>query len=209
MDRNNKRNFRGDKEFDQELVDLARVTRIVAGGRRFRFRATLVIGNKKGSVGMGIGKGVDVSSAIAKALAIARKNMIKVLIIDNTIPYEIWVKYCGAKVFLKPAKVGTGVIAGGAVRTVMDLAGIRNITAKMYGSNNTPNNVRATLMALEKMRKPEDIASARGKKIEDLLGKKKEVKSEEKKVVAFADATLIREVKKVAEIKKIAKVVKK
>lgn len=175
MARNNRRKFgREKKEFDQELVDIARVTRIVAGGRRFRFRATVVIGNRKGLVGMGMGKGGDVSTAINKAVAIARKKMVKVPIIDNTIPHEIWVDYCGAKVFLKPAKAGTGVIAGGAVRTVMDLAGVRNITAKMYGTGNIPNNAHATLLALERLRKPEEIANARGKKVEELIGVKKE-----------------------------------
>lgn len=198
MARNNRKFGRDKNEFDQQLVDIARVTRIVAGGRRFRFRATIVMGNKKGMVGMGMGKGGDVSTAIGKAVAIAKKNMIKVSIVDNTIPHEVWVKYCSAQVFLKPAKAGTGVIAGGAVRTVMDLAGIRNITAKMYGSNNTPNNARAAILALEKLRKPEEIAESRGKKIEDLIGKKKEAKTEEKV-----------EIKKVAEVKKVAKVVKK
>lgn len=173
MARNNRRKFSRDKkEFDQELVDIARVTRIVAGGRRFRFRASVVIGNKKGLVGMGIGKGGDVSTAINKAVVIARKNLVRVPIIENTIPHEIWVDYCGAKVFLKPARTGTGVIAGGAVRTVMDLAGIRNVTAKMYGTGNAPNNAQATLMALAKLRKPEEIAKARGKNIEELKGKK-------------------------------------
>ncbi|MFA6296618.1 MAG: 30S ribosomal protein S5 [Patescibacteria group bacterium] len=198
MARNNRKFGRDKNEFDQQLVDIARVTRIVAGGRRFRFRATIVMGNKKGMVGMGMGKGGDVSTAIGKAVAIAKKNMIKVSIVDNTIPHEVWVKYCGAKVFLKPAKAGTGVIAGGAVRTVMDLAGIRNITAKQYGSNNTPNNAMATLIALKGLRKPEEIAEARGKKVEDLVGKKRE----EKKVE-------VKEVKKVAEVKKPVKTVKK
>lgn len=190
MSRNNRGNqkFKKDKEFDQQLVDVARVTRIVAGGRRFRFRATVVIGNKKGSVGMGIGKGSDVSSAINKAVDIAKKNLIKVPIVNNTIPYETWVEFGGARVFLKPAGPGTGVIAGGAVRSVMDLAGIRNVLSKMYGSDNKPNNVRATLKALQSLKTPEEVAARRGKKVEDLLGnKKKTEKVDAKKTVEKVD----------------------
>lgn len=165
MRKNNKGRFRRDKEFDQQLVDVARVTRIVAGGRRFRFRTTVVIGNKKGLVGMGVGKGADVSSAINKAVIEAKKHLIKVPIVNDTIPHEVWVDFSGAKVFLKPARLGTGVIAGGAVRAVMDSAGVKNILSKMYGSNNKLNNVVATLMALKKLRKPEEIAVLRGKTV--------------------------------------------
>lgn len=174
MRNNNKRKFGREKsEFDQQLVDIARVTRIVAGGRRFRFRATVVIGDKKGRVGMGIAKGPDVSVAVNKAVVEAKKELVKVPIINNTIPHEIEVNYCGASVFLKPAKSGIGVIAGGAVRSVMELAGVRNIVGKMNGTNNKINNIIATLMAFKQLRTVEQIAAMRGKKVEDLVYKKK------------------------------------
>ena len=150
-------------EFEQKLVDVARVVRIVAGGRRFRFRTTIVIGNEKGKVGVGVGKAGDVSSAITKAVATAKKNLITVPIVDSTIPHEVKVKYRGAQVFLKPARRGTGVIAGGAVRAVVELAGIRNILSKIQGSNNKPNNVLATLKALKMLETKEQIYQRRGK----------------------------------------------
>lgn len=150
-------------EFEQKLVDLARVARVVAGGKRFRFRAVVCIGNKKGKVGVGIAKGSDVSTAIDKAVSQAKKNLIEAPIVRGTIPHEITVSFRGAKVFLKPATEGTGIIAGGAVRAVVELAGIKNILSKMQGSNNKLNNVRATIQALQKIKKPEVIASQRGK----------------------------------------------
>ena len=153
-------------EFDQVLVDVARVARIVAGGRRFRFRATVVIGNKKGKVGMGISKGTDVTNAVNKAVDQAKKNLIIVPIVDGTIPHQIEVKFRGAHVFLKPARKGTGIIAGGAVRAVVEMAGIQNILSKMMGSNNKPNNVQATLHALAQLSSLQDIEERRGMKIE-------------------------------------------
>lgn len=150
-------------EFEQKLVDVARVVRIVAGGRRFRFRATVVIGNQKDKVGVGIGKAGDVSSAITKAVATAKKNLLTVPIVDGTIPHEVTVKFRGAQVFLKPARRGTGVIAGGAVRAVVELAGIKNILSKIQGSSNKPNNVQATLRALAKLQTREQIYQRRGK----------------------------------------------
>jgi len=152
-------------EFDQKLIDVARVVRIVAGGRRFRFRTTVVIGNRKGKVGIGIGKAGDVSSAVTKAVSSAKKNLITVPIIDSTIPHEIKVKFGGAHIFLKPAPVGAGIIAGGAVRSVVELAGIKNILSKIHGSSNKPNNVQATLKALQSLRTAESINLERGKKV--------------------------------------------
>ena len=135
-------------EFDQKLLDLARVTRVVKGGRRFRFRATLVIGNRKGRVGVGVGKGADVSDSINKAFENAKKNMINVTMRKNTIPHDIHYKMGSAKIILKPASAGRGVIAGGAVRAVVNLAGIKDIVSKSLGTANKLNVARAAVAAL-------------------------------------------------------------
>lgn len=166
-------------EYEHKLVDIARVARIVAGGKRFRFRATVVLGNRKGRIGVGIAKGVDVANAISKATARARKKLVEVFIVDGTIPYEIETKYCAARVFLKPARAGTGIIAGGAVRDVVELAGIKNILSKIKGSHSKINNVLATIQALGQLRKPEEIAAMRGKRIDELVPKKKVIKKTE------------------------------
>jgi small subunit ribosomal protein S5 len=158
-----RKNKREKGEFEQKLVDVARVARVVAGGKRFRFRVVVCIGNKKGKVGVGVAKGNDVSTAINKAVAQAKKNLIEVPIVKNSIAHEIKINYRGAKVFLKPATEGTGIIAGGAVRAVVELAGIKNILSKMQGSNNKLNNVKATMLALQKIKKSETIALERGK----------------------------------------------
>jgi small subunit ribosomal protein S5 len=139
-------------EFDQKLLDLARVTRVVKGGRRFRFRATLVIGNRKGKVGVGVGKGSDVSDAIRKAFDDAKKNMITVPLRKNTIPHEIKFKMGSAKIILKPAAPGKGVIAGGAIRAVVDLAGIKDIVSKSLGTSNKLNVARAAVAAFDSLR---------------------------------------------------------
>ena len=146
------RGEQGKKEFEQKTVEVARVTRVVAGGKRMRFRALVVIGDKKGRVGIGVRKGVDVSEAVNKAVNTAKKSMITVPLIDGTIPHEIKLKFKSSVVFLKPAKPGTGVIAGGAIRQVLDLAGVKNILSKMIGSSNKINNVMATYLALSKMK---------------------------------------------------------
>jgi small subunit ribosomal protein S5 len=151
----NKKMMRREKpEFEQKLLDLARVTRVVKGGRRFRFRATLVIGNRKGNVGVGVAKGSDVSDAIQKAYNDAKKNMITVKLAGNTISHDVSVKLGSAKVLLKPASEGRGVIAGGAVRSVVDLAGIRDIVSKSLGSSNKLNVARATIEALKEIKAP-------------------------------------------------------
>ncbi len=135
-------------EYDQKLLDLARVTRVVKGGRRFRFRATLVIGNRKGKVGVGVAKGTDVSNAIQKAFASAKKNLVSVPLMGGSIAHQVAGKYGSAKVLLKPATAGRGLIAGGAVRAVMDLLGVRDIVTKSLGSSNKLNVAEATLVAL-------------------------------------------------------------
>lgn len=144
-------------EFEQKLVDLARVARVVAGGRRFRFRAAVVIGNRKGKVGLGVAKGSDVAIAVEKAVAQAKKNLINVLLSENTIPHEVRHKYKSARVLLKPARKGKGVIAGGPVRAVVELSGIRDISSKMLGSNNKISNARATLEALASLESSRDL----------------------------------------------------
>lgn len=152
--KNTGKDQRKKEEFEQKVLDLARVARVTSGGRRFRFRAVVVIGDKKGRVGVGIDKGKDVSMAVNKAIAKAKKSMININITEaGSIPYEINKKVCSAKVFLKPAKVGSGVKAGGPVRAVVELVGIKNITSKMYGSANKYNNAIATLEALKEFKK--------------------------------------------------------
>ncbi len=145
--------FEKDPEFEQHLVDLARVTRVVKGGKRLSFRACIVINNKQGEIGTGIAKGADVSIAIEKAVKKAKKNLIKPPIVNETIPHWIRAKYGAAEVLLRPAPKGHGIVAGGVVRTVLSAAGIKNVTAKILGSNNKMNNVQATIKALQSFKK--------------------------------------------------------
>lgn len=156
-----KRAEREKSEFDQKLIDVARVTRVMAGGKRMSFRACIVIGDRKGKVAMGVRKGTDVSVAINKAVAAAKKDWLKVTIVNDTIPHRVLQKFGAARVLLKPAPKGTGVIAGGPVRAVLELAGIKNVVSKMLGSNNKANNVKATILALEKLRDYKQIMSMR------------------------------------------------
>src|SRR3989344_8033979 len=132
--RNNRTSFRGNRpvqEFEQQIVDLARVTRVMAGGKRMRFRACVVIGDKKGRVGWAVAKGADVTIAVNKAVAKAKKNMIKVIFVKDTIPHQVEVKFKAAKLMLKPAVAGTGIIAGGAARSVLEMAGMPNVYGKI------------------------------------------------------------------------------
>lgn len=149
-------------EFEQKMLDLRRVTRVVKGGRRFRFRATLIIGNRKGKVGVGVSKGSDVSDAIQKAYNDAKKNMITVTLDPETmtIPHEVKAKLGSAKVLLKPGFKGQGVIAGGAVRAVVDLLGVKDIVSKSLGASNPLNVARATVKALEGLKAPKAKAAA-------------------------------------------------
>lgn len=140
------------KELDSKVVEIRRVARVVAGGKRMRFRALVVVGDHNGKVGVGLKKGADVADAIAKATTSARKSLITVPIVRGTIPHLVEIKYQSAKVLLKPTKEGRGIIAGGPVRAVLSLAGIKNITSKMLGTSNKVNNVRATYEALKKIK---------------------------------------------------------
>ena len=140
-------------EFDSKLLDLARVTRVTGGGKRMSFRAVIVAGNKKGKVGIGVDKGRDVSQAIEKATRRAKKNLISIIIVDGTIPHEVMAKVGPAVILLKPQMKGRGLVAGGAVRTICDLAGIKNVSSKILsGSKNKLNNARATIEALKKLK---------------------------------------------------------
>lgn len=135
-------------EFEQKIVDLARVTRVMAGGKRMKFRACMIVGDKNGRVGVGLAKGIDVSMAIAKSVTKAKKHLIHVPIIGGTIPHDVKVKYGSARLIIKPAKVGSGIKAGGVVRIVLELAGVRDVVAKILGTNNKVNNAEATILAL-------------------------------------------------------------
>lgn len=146
------REVRQEPEFEQHLVDLARVTRVMRGGKRLSFRACIVIGDGKGRVGSGVAKGADVQIAIEKAVRKAKKNIIRVNIVNDTIPHKVTEKYGAARVLLRPARKGHGIVAGGAARVVFSLAGVKNITAKMTGSKNKINNTRATINALKSLK---------------------------------------------------------
>lgn len=137
---------------EQKILDLARVTRVTAGGKRMRFRACVAVGDQKGSVGVGLAKGGDVSAAIAKATTRAKRAMVRVPIDRESIPHDIMVKYKAATVLLKPAPKGTGIIAGGVVRLILSLAGVPNVAAKMLGSSNKISNANATIEALAQLR---------------------------------------------------------
>ncbi|MCD6550588.1 30S ribosomal protein S5 [bacterium] len=140
-------------EFESRLLDLTRTERMTGGGRRLRFRAVIVVGDRKGRVGVGVGKGMDVAQAVEKATRMAKKNIIEVPIIDGTIPFEVKAKYGAAKVLLRPQKKGRGLIAGGTVRIICDLAGIEDISSKVLSkSRNKINNARAVLLAFEKLK---------------------------------------------------------
>lgn len=136
------------KEFEERVIEIARVSRVVKGGRRIRFRALVVVGDKKGRIGMGVAKANEVAVAVKKAVTLAKKNLVTVSIINGTIPHEVNIKHGGAKVMLKPATSGTSVVAGGSIRIVAELAGITDLLAKSLGSSNKINNVTAAIKAL-------------------------------------------------------------
>ncbi len=158
-----------ENQFEERVVSINRVTKVVKGGRRFRFAALVVIGNKQGEVGFGTGKAAEVPDAIKKAIEDAKVNMIKVPIVGATIPHAITGNYGAGKVFMKPASEGTGIIAGGAVRAVFELAGINDILSKSIGSSTPINMVRATFAALRELRTAEQVAALRGVDVAELV----------------------------------------
>lgn len=150
-----------DSDLKEKVVAINRVAKVVKGGRRFSFSAIVVVGDGNGSVGQGLGKANEVVDAIQKAVEDAKKNLVKIPIINDTIPHEVNGKYSGGLVFMKPASPGTGIIAGGAMRAVLESAGVHNVLAKSKGSSNPHNVVKATLDALSKMRAPHEVAMQR------------------------------------------------
>ena len=169
MARQEKRMDKQKKLLEERVVSISRVTKVTKGGRHFRFSATMAVGDGKGLVGIGTGKANEVPEAIKKGIQAANKNLCKVSVVDNrTIPHDA-IGECGkARVLIKPAKEGTGVIAGGAVRVILELAGVKDIVSKSLGSNTKVNVAKATLEALKSERTAEHIAELRGKKVEEL-----------------------------------------
>lgn len=168
-----------EKQFDERVVHIDRVARVVKGGRRFRFRALVVLGDHKGKVGIGISKGADVTAAVAKAVDVAKKSMVSIHIYNGTIPHEAEAKVSGARILVKPAAPGTGLIAGGVVRTVLEVAGISNALSKSLGSSNKINIAYATLEALQSVEPADKWLTRQGEK--KTAAKKKATVAEEAK----------------------------
>lgn len=163
----NRRNDREQSEFEERVVSLNRVTKVVKGGRRLRFAALVVVGDRNGRVGFGTGKAQEVPEAIRKAIEAAKKNLITVPMVGTTLPHEALGVFGGGKILLKPAVEGAGVAAGGAVRAVLELAGVADVTSKSLGSNTPINVVRATVDGLNQLKRAEEVAALRGKSVSD------------------------------------------
>lgn len=157
------------QEYQEKVIFINRVAKVVKGGRRFNFSALVAVGNQNGKVGVGMGKASEVPEAIRKAVEDAKRNLIEIPITNTTIPHQVLGKFGAARVMLKPAAPGTGVIAGGAARSVVELVGIKDILTKSQGSSNSLNIVKATMQGLESLKRAEDVAKLRGKTIEEIL----------------------------------------
>lgn len=155
-------------QYEEKLIEVRRTAKVVKGGRIFGFSALTVVGNRKGKVGIGRGKAREVPEAIRKAMENARRNLVEVPLSGSTIHHTIIASHGASKIFMKPASEGTGIIAGGAMRAILEVAGLQNVLAKCYGSTNPVNVVRATMKGLEKSHSPQSIADKRGKSIEDI-----------------------------------------
>ena len=164
------RNFREESEFKEKLVAVNRVTKVVKGGSNMRFSALIVVGDENGRVGVGIGKSIEIPEAIRKGVEDAKKHIINVPMVGTTIPHQVIGNFGTGKVLLMPAPEGTGVIAGGGVRAVLEMAGIKDIRTKSYGSNNPGNMVKATIEGLASLKTVEQVARLRGKSVEEILG---------------------------------------
>lgn len=158
------------EEFSESVLSVRRVAKVIKGGRRFAFSALVVVGDKKGNVGIALGKSREVASAISKALRRAKKNMISIPLYKTTIPFAVVGRHGSSKVIIRSASKGTGVIAGGAVRSVMESLGVRDVLAKSLGASNPQNVVKATLNGLKKLKSAQQIATLRGKTVSDLFG---------------------------------------
>lgn len=170
MARDNQNNYGGDAEFEDKVVNLNRVSKVVKGGRRFAVSALVVVGNRNGRVGIGLGKAREVPDAIRKATERARQNLVTVPIVEGTIPHGVLGHTGAGRVMLRPAGAGTGVIAGSSIKAVMELAGVHNVITKCIGSNNPNNMMRATFDAIAQLRSIEEVARRRGKTVEEIRG---------------------------------------
>lgn len=198
------------KEFDEQVIQISRVTKVVKGGRRLRFRATVAIGNRKGKVGIGLGKSNEVTGAIQKAIAKAKKHMITVPLDGSTIPHDIKIKYKSSLILLLPAAPGTGIIAGGTIRKVLELTGVKDILSKSYGTTNKVNNTKGIFEALKKLREtPFMIARRASAKGKESVPKKEETKTEKKIEKKTETKTETKVEKKTEETKPVKKEVEK
>ena len=167
---NNRKFDKEPSEFKERLVSINRVAKVVKGGKNFRFTALMVVGNEKGKVGVGLGKAAEIPEAVRKGVEDAKRHMVDVPIVGTTIPHAVEGRFGKGHVRMLPAEEGTGVIAGGPARAVLEMVGIRDIRTKSYGSNNPSNCVKATIEGLSQLRTAEQIAKARGKSVEEILG---------------------------------------
>jgi small subunit ribosomal protein S5 len=167
---NNRRFEKEPSEFKERLVSINRVAKVVKGGKNFRFTALMVVGNEKGKVGVGLGKAAEIPEAVRKGVEDAKRHMVDVPIVGTTIPHAVEGRFGKGHVRMLPAEEGTGVIAGGPARAVLEMVGIRDIRTKSYGSNNPSNCVKATIEGLSQLRTAEQIAKARGKSVDEILG---------------------------------------